>query len=134
MSTFSTVEEISYKSLSIITLLSIKQMAILHLFLCGVMKGIFMMLSRSLRDYFDGTNTHEHLHNALDTSCDSKLHHHGNHYQEERVMKEWMEEGEDRSRELQQDRERWGKEGAERQRRVHAQRVETQRRHDTPTQ
>lgn len=94
MSTFSTVEEISYKSLSIITLLSIKQMAILHLFLCGVMKGIFMILSRSLREYFDGTNTHEHVHNALDTSCDSKLHHHGNHYQEERVMKEWMEEGE----------------------------------------
>lgn len=26
--------------------------------------------------------------NALDTLCDSKLHHHGNHYQEKRVMKE----------------------------------------------
>lgn len=63
----STVDEISYKSLYIITLLSIKQMAILHLFLCGVMKGILMMLSRSLREYFDGTNTHEHVHNALDT-------------------------------------------------------------------
>lgn len=31
------------------------------------------------------------VHNALDTSCGSKLHHHGNHYQEKRVMKERTE-------------------------------------------
>lgn len=130
----STVDEISCKSLHIITLLSIKQMAILHLFLCGVMKGIFTTLSRSLREYFDGTNAYKHVRNALDTLCDSKLHHHGNHYQEKRVMKEWMEEGKDRSAEIQQVREggREGEKGgggreAEQQRRVHAQRVGTQR-------
>ena len=47
------------------------------------------------------------MHNALDTLCDSKLHHHGNHYQKKRVMKEWMEEGgEDRSAGKQRDREK----------------------------
>lgn len=86
-------------------------MAILHLFPCGVMKGIFMMLSRSLRGYFEGTNTYEHVCNALDTSCDSKLHHHGNYYQENWVIKEWMEEGEDRITAIQQDRERKRKRG-----------------------
>lgn len=102
----STVDEINYKSLYIITLLSIKQMAILHLFLCGVIKGIFMMFSRSLREYFDGTNTYEHVHNAPNTLCGSKLYHHGNHYQEKWVMKERMEKGKDRSSEIQYDRER----------------------------
>lgn len=52
----STVNEISYKSLSVITLLSITQMAVL-LFPCGVMKGTLVMLSRPQREYFDGTNT-----------------------------------------------------------------------------
>lgn len=39
------------------------------------------------------------------TLYDSKLHHHGNHYQEKWVIKECMEEGEDRSAKLQQDRQ-----------------------------
>ena len=102
----STVDEINYKSLYIITLLSIKQMAILHVFLCGIMKGIFMMFSRSLREYFDGTNTYEHVHKALNTLCGSKLRHHGNLCQEKWVMKERMDEGKDRSTEIQYNRDR----------------------------
>lgn len=73
------------------------------------------MLSRSLREYFEGTNTYEHVCNALDTSCDSKLHHHGNYYQENWVIKEWMEEGEDRITAIQQDRERKRKRGGGRE-------------------
>lgn len=58
-------------------------MAILHLFLCGEnerdSRDVFKV---SGRIFFNGTNAHELVHNALDTLCDSKLHHHGNHYQE----------------------------------------------------
>lgn len=49
--------------------------------------GLWKGFSTSLREYFDETNTYEHAHNALDTLCDSKLHHHGNHYQEKKVIK-----------------------------------------------
>lgn len=49
--------------------------------------GLWKGFSTSLREYFDEANTYEHAHNALDTLCDSKLHHHGNHYQEKKVIK-----------------------------------------------
>lgn len=88
-------------------------MGIFHLFLCGAMKGVLWRLLGSLGEHFDRTITHVHVHITLDTLCDSKLHHHGNHYQENWVIRKCMEVGEDRSARLQRDGESEGEETGE---------------------
>lgn len=82
------------------------------------MKGILLMLSRSPRK-FTGTTTYDHMHNALNT-CDSKLHPHGNHYQEKWGIKACIVEREERGTKLQQDRdsERETEGGGQRDRKV----------------
>lgn len=101
-------------------------MGIFHLLLCGAMKGVLWRLLGSLGEYFDRTITHVHVHITLDTLCDSKLHHHGNHYQENWVIRECMEVG---GRQKRTAPARWRERGRRDGGRVHAQRAERQSRH-----